>query len=79
MWPMAPPLVPVTAPQRAQAAAPTLAPKQANAGVNSSDPSDGKPNMWRLPPLDRTAPRPTLPSGTKLPQEPIKIYPETGM
>ena len=31
----------------------------------------------RLPPLDRTAPRPRLPAGVKLPQEPIEIYPET--
>jgi hypothetical protein len=31
----------------------------------------------RLPPLDRTGPRPRLPAGVKLPQEPINIYPET--
>lgn len=35
------------------------------------------PSVKRLPPLDRTAPRPKLPAGVKLPQEPIKIYPET--
>jgi hypothetical protein len=36
-----------------------------------------EPAVKRLPPLDRTAPRPKLPPGVKLPQEPIKIYPET--
>jgi hypothetical protein len=36
-----------------------------------------EPTVKRLPPLNRTAPRPKLPPGVKLPQEPINIYPET--
>jgi hypothetical protein len=32
----------------------------------------------RLPPVNRTAAPPLLQPGTKLPQKPIEIYPETG-
>lgn len=72
-------VVPVTSPQRAKAAAQALASSQSTSAKAPSDAAEPEPKVWRLPPLDRTVPPTPLPSGTKLPQEPIKLYPETGL
>jgi hypothetical protein len=81
------PLVPVKPPQR-----PTPAPPQPAAEKSArSTPSAGQPlansstspstppmKIERLPPVIRAAPRPQLPAGVELPQQPIEIYPDTG-
>ncbi|HEY4312977.1 MAG TPA: hypothetical protein VGN12_26230 [Pirellulales bacterium] len=69
-------LVPVK--PRTTATAPATSKSQAPpAKTGTADAVASEPEVKRLPPLDRTAPRPRLPPGVKLPQEPIKIYPET--
>ena len=71
-------LVPVTVPRRAQAAAKDRTPGKAVIDAESARSAASVLHLERLPPVNRTAPRPTLPPGTKLPQEPIAIYPDTG-
>jgi hypothetical protein len=74
-------VVPVTSPQRAKAkaAAEALASSPSSSAKPPSKPTEQEPKLRRLPPLDRTVAPATLPPGTKLPQEPIKIYPTTGL
>jgi len=70
-------LVPL-APRPAKSASGNVPPPAPRTPPAATAPRDSEPQVQRLPPVDRTLPRPQLPPGVKLPQEPIEIYPETG-